>query len=292
MKRLVAAILVPLAVSALGCGPSVDVKSGAAEPIRVENGQFFAGPLPTGSAGPAITAIDSRNSIIPQAQTGKKLTGNAAKGAMAVAVRFDDIGNGYWLVPVGPPDPQTEGELTWTVLADFARDAQPGDHNLVFSASNAHGDFGPSKATSVVVRSLTPDGHVVVSLSWDSDADLDLHLVSPDGTELDPKHPNTLALDDAGAPQPGNGVLDRDSNADCRSDGYRQEDVAWQDAPRSGNYIARVDMFDACGAPSADFTFAIRVDGKLIFTRSGRLLAMDASGGGPGAGLFVTEFHF
>ncbi len=116
--------------------------------------------------------------------------------------------------------------------------------------------------------------------------------MSPGGNELDPKHPNTLALDDAGAPLPGNGVLDRDSNADCVLDGYREEDVVWQDPPKKGNYIARVDMFSACGAPSADFTLQIWVDKKQIFTRSGRLIALDASGGGPGAGLFVTEFHF
>lgn len=291
MKRLFAtcSVLVPLV---LGCGPSVDVASGAGEPIRLQNGQFFKGPLPTGKQGPEVTAIDSRNNIIPEGQTGKKITGNAAKGAMAVAVRFDDIGSGYWLVPVGPPDPQTQGELTWTVLADFARNARAGDHNLIFSASDSQGRFGPKKSTAVVVTPLRPDGHVVVSLTWDSEADLDLHIVAPRGNELDPKHPNTLGLDEAGAPLPGNGVLDRDSNAACRLDGYREEDVVWQDAPNPGNYIARVDMFDACGAASADFTLDIWIDNKRIFTRSGRLIALNASGGGAGAGLFVTEFHF
>jgi hypothetical protein len=120
-------------------------------------------------------------------------------------------------------------------------------------------------------------------------------LTSPSGKELDPKHPSTTAIADAGAdagfPLPGFGTLDRDSNAACVSDGYRAENVVWDDeagAPEAGLYVVRVDMFSACGAPSADFNFTLYVDGVATLHRVGRLLDINADGGGPG--LFVTEF--
>lgn len=282
------------ALLALGCGESLATPSGVDEPLHVENGQFFNGPLPTGTKGPKVTNVQSKNNLLPQGVAGKNLEGDAEKTAWSVALRFDDIGSGYWVVPIGPYDPYTESDLSWTALYDVSRTAPVGEHKLVLSASDHDGNWGPVRETTMLVKSLIPEGHVVVSLVWDTDVDLDLHIVAPTGKELDPKHPNTLAVDgglvDGGVP--GAGQLDRDSNANCVIDGYRQEDVVWHDQPVPGRYIARADMFSACGQAYADFTFTIRIDGKLIFTRSGRLMALEASGGGKGAGLFITDFTF
>jgi hypothetical protein len=133
-----------------------------------------------------------------------------------------------------------------------------------------------------------------VSLSWDSDADLDLRLVAPNGKELDPKHLTTATAIDGGADSipPGTGVLDRDSNAGCIIDGIRQEDVIFADRPTPGTYLVRVDMFDACQTPGANFVVEVYVRGALVLSRAGRLLDIDADGGGPGAGLFVAELKF
>ena len=79
-----------------------------------------------------------------------------------------------------------------------------------------------------------------------------------------------------------------DSNASCVQDGYRMENVVWSDAPEVGTYVVNVDMFSACGAPAATFSFSLYVDGQEIVHKVGRLLDIDADSGGPG--LFVTEF--
>jgi hypothetical protein len=289
MRRAV--LLLCLAITA-GCGESIPFRSGADQPIQVEGGQFFEGPLPTGTRGPAVTTVDSRNNLIVAGETGKKLTGLAEDGAYSIALRFSDIGSGYWVVPVGPPDPQTAGQLSWTAICDIARETPPGNHTLEFSAADSAGRFGAKNATPVLVQTLRPSGRVVVSLTWDTNADLDLHLVAPDGKELDPKHPNSSNLLDGGAAPPGNGLLDRDSNANCVIDGYREEDVVWQDAPAPGTYLARVDMFSACGAPIAHFVFSIWENDKEVLERNGEILAVDADGGGPGSGMFVSQFHF
>jgi hypothetical protein len=66
--------------------------------------------------------------------------------------------------------------------------------------------------------------------------------------------------------------------------------VVWSDNPEVGTYTVRVDMFSACSQPAATFVFSLYVDGTQVLRKTGRLLDIDADGGGPGSGLFVTEF--
>jgi hypothetical protein len=288
------------------CG-GTSAPSGAGEPIRVHGGQFFEGALPTGSAGPAITTLNSQNNAVPQGEEEKKLGGDAKKGAYSVAVRFEDLGTGYWVVPVGPEDPQTDGDLTWDTSSDFARDIQLGKHTLGFVAADQDGNWGPIFELPIVITPSVPDGKVVLSLTWDADVDLDLHLIAPDGKELDPKHVTTSADPDAGLdPTSGGagvGILDRDSNGACSIDGRRQEDIVFATAPAPGHYLVRVDMFSACGLPSVSFTVNEYVPGDAVVDGGtppmalrrkfpGRLLDVDADGGGPGSGLFVAELVY
>jgi hypothetical protein len=287
----------PLLALALlaGCDDAgVPFTRGAREPVQVEGGQFHAGDLPADTGGPKVTTLNSQANLLFAGQAGKKITGDAEKGATAIAVRLHDVGAGYWTVPVGTPDPQTMGDLTWEADCDFAWDLKPGMYYLDFAAVNEAGAFGPVNNLPLLVQSAVPEGKVVISLQWDSAADLDLHLVTPSGNELDPKHPVTEPPDGGAGdmPPPNVGVLDRDSNASCTQDGFREEDVVFAGAPSPGTYLVRVDMFSACGAPAADFVLTVRVDGAVTQTVKGRLLDIDADGGGPGSGLFVANLSF
>lgn len=267
------------------------------EPLAVQGGQFFSGPLPTGT-GPSVHTITVPNGsthFLAGAQN-QTLMGDADKGATAVLVRFADLGSGYWSVPVVMPDiMMSNGALTWTTICDFSQSIPAGPQSLVFNAIDANGNAGPvpgvNQMETLTFLSPVPTGDVVISLVWDSNADLDLHLVAPNGAELDPQHPNTAITFDGGLP-PGTAVLDRDSNANCVEDGYREEDAVFADAPAPGIYVLRVDMFSACGAPAANFAVTVRVHGAVIKTFNGILLAADADGGGPGSGLFVTQLSF
>jgi len=51
-------------------------------------------------------------------------------------------------------------------------------------------------------------------------------------------------------------------------------------------------LFAACGAAAANFVVAVRVDGAVTLVKKGRLLDVDADGGGSGAGLFVGDVSF
>jgi hypothetical protein len=50
-------------------------------------------------------------------------------------------------------------------------------------------------------------------------------------------------------------------------------------------------MFDACNQSYANFKVTLYVQGVEQFKRVGRLLSMDADGGGPGSGLFVADIQ-
>jgi hypothetical protein len=281
-----------LAGGTLGCGPDGIVPStGALEPIQVNGGQFFDGPLPVGTAGPKVQTISAPSTVLVSGQSGWNVSGDVDIGAYSVALAFTELGTGYWIVPVGEPDVQVSGALVWSAGCSFAWSIPTGSHDLAFSAIDGTGQAGPANPLTLNFQSPVPAGAVVVSLTWDSNADLDLHLVAPDGAELDPQHPNTYAGSDGKLP-PGTAVLDRDSNGGCVEDGYREEDAVFADAPAPGTYTVRVDMASACGAPSADFLVTVRVHGEVKQTIKGLLLAQDADGGGPGSGLFVTQLSF
>jgi hypothetical protein len=299
MTRCLGLALCAVSIAAIGCGTSASATSGANEPIRVTNGQFFEGEFPAPSGGPDIDFPNAvRTSTVTAGFVGKKIGGLTPVSSLSVALALKGLGHGYWVVPVGSPDPLSD-ELGWSATLNFSSTVPAGAQLLSVAAADRAGNFGNPREQPLNILSLRPTGHVVASLTWGNDSDLDLHIVAPSGKELDPKHPNTGELIDAGAdagqPEPGSGTLDRDSNGGCVIDSYRNENVVWDgDAgpPEPGTYLVRVDMFSACGQPSSVFVFDLYIDGvaEPDQHKVGRLLATDADGGGPGSGLFVTEF--
>jgi hypothetical protein len=266
-----------LAALSAGCKVGYVPGAGAGEPFIVEGGQFFPGPLPTSDAGPTVASLASMDNLAFPGQAGKQLSGDVTSGSTSVLMRFADLGTGYWSVPVASPDPQMIGDITWSATLDFAWTLPPGNHDMLFTAMDSNGSAGPPFTNTYTIKSPIPTGKVVVSLNWDSNADLDLHIATPEGIDLSPKHLTTSI--DGGPPD---GVIDRDSNANCVQDGFRQEDAIWAGKPLIGVYLVSVDMFSSCGAPSADFVVTVRVDDAVTQTFKGRLLYTDADGGGPG----------
>ncbi|HEY3255374.1 MAG TPA: hypothetical protein VGJ91_15555, partial [Polyangiaceae bacterium] len=176
MKRALSCVAASLlACGLVGCGDSERASSGANEPLTVSNGQFFEGGYPPDQGGPAITSTSGfRTTIIPAGTVAKSIGGNAAEGALSVAVALEGLGSGYWVAPVGSPDQETKGELSWKVICNFAHDLPPGPHRLLFAAANRDGQFGAQRFLDVTSLPFMPQGHVVASLTWGNDADVDL----------------------------------------------------------------------------------------------------------------------
>lgn len=315
MRRAIALALLALA----GCSGEPALV-GANEPIRVRGGVFKTGDLPgapplDGGAPekPNVTVVESVNNVIRPGQSGKTLSGRVTDDATAVAVRFPDLGTGYWLVVADAPDPAAPGELTWQMTFDVAYDVPPGLRSLRFAAVNEAGVAGTQTDLPVCVSAAIPDNlnacdpsiappAAVLSLSWDTDVDLDLVVVTPTGQVVDSKHPTTAAPSDAGvSPDPKkDGVIDRDSDANCVPDHVKRESLVWQAPPAAGTWLAYANLYSACGQQAVRFTLTLNVaesngdEGSRLVEKqrlSGELLAVDANGG-QALGLYVTSFSF
>jgi hypothetical protein len=308
---------------AMSCtGKQVSTNTGLGEPVRVETGQFVPGSLPgapqlaadaSADAGvdPRVTDVNVANTAVEPGELGLALSGHATVEAQTIGVRFADLGSGYWVVPVGAPDPTDDGLLTWQLSADFGRNLPPGFHDLVFAAIGADGSSGTQSDLPVCIDTPVPDNlnicvpkrappAAVLSLSWDSPVDLDLIVEDPAGVVVGGKIAATEPPDAGAAVDEGNGVLDRDSNRDCVIDDIDREDIVWQSSPATGEYQVWVDLFSACGLPAASFSVSLwlaeaQPDGTQRLVQqtpplATGVLTADQATGGSGRGLFVGDF--
>ncbi len=303
---------------------------GVGDDFSVRGAQFFEGELPGvaaagasgsgGSAGaagsgvelPKVTALDLKSLIVYPGQGGKKLSGRVSPDAVAVALRFDDLGTGYWLLPAGTPDTSSNDELTWEAVTDLGPKVKPGMHSLSAVALGPDGVAGTQLTQQLCVADRVPDGlhacdpslpvpEVVFSLRWDTNVDLDLIVVTPDKHVIDAKHPLTVPVDATGRIPAEAGVLDRDSNAGCAIDGVRYENLVFSNAqPKSGVWGLYVDLFDACKQPAVHFevgVYSATTDAsgerhlEPLHVQEGVLIANQASGG-DGHGWFMFEVKF
>jgi hypothetical protein len=230
---------------------------------------------------------------------------------VAVAVRFADMGTGYWVVPVAEAEPQFPGENNFRISANFDANDPGGLHPFRFVGLDASGRAGPQSEMDLCIAPRIPDNlhscvpstpppAAIISLQWDTNFDVDLHVFSPTGVDINPKsHPLGEALEAGAVPDPKAPHIDRDSLGSCVPDGLRQEDLVFQDPPPSGAYDIYADPFAACGQASVRFQLTIyKVAGTCpgcslqpAVTQRGELLAsqvtVDSS-----IGLFITEIRF
>lgn len=295
------------------------------EPIRISDAQFREGALPGSPpltseqirAGetpkePLVSGITLQNLLIPPREPARTISGLTSKGSVAVGVRFEDLGTGYWLLPTRAVDTESNG-LEWRFRAAFAGGLPPGTHRLLFAAVDAEGRSGTQTPLTLCLAPEIPDNGsscdpsqtppaLVVSLSWDAPVDLDLRVVTPSGKVVDSKHPSTAERDSKGKldlSAPGVGVIDFDSFGGCVPDGRGRESLVFQSAPAPGTYLVYANLFDSCGQTSAAFDVSVNraVPGddpdtlrlEETLHQSGQLQAIHENGGGA-LGLYVTAF--
>jgi hypothetical protein len=306
----------------VGC-TGVSADRGLTEPMRVARATFEAGDLPgepppapdappdAPKVDPRVTLIESVNNVLAPGEAEKSLSGRASESAVAVGIRFGDLGTGYWVVPAGGLEPSVPGERTWSLKLEVDEEAPAGLHTLRLAAIDDAGKAGTQAELPVCVTSKVPDNlnacdptieppAAVLSLAWDSAADLDLGVVTPSGKLVDPKHPTT-AEGEPPAPDPQkDGVFDRDAGAACAGDLGRREDLVWQGEPAPGTYLVHVNMFEPCAQAAARFVVTLHRreahdDGTFALVEaqrvSGEVLGSQANGGAA-PGLYVMAVSF
>lgn len=323
--RIARAWLVASALPLAACGGE-PVTRGLTEPISVESAQFVEGDLPGITAlsdeqitagdkpvPPNVTSYDLSNQLILPGEPAKSLRGRTSTDALAVGVRIEGEGSGYWLVPTRVADPQNQGELGWDLRAAFNPNLTPGLKRLLLTAIGDGEQSGTQTGVKICIGNPIPDNNnvcdnkrpppeFVVSLAWDAAVDLDLRVVTPEGKIVDSKHPTTALADEDGnvdTSADGLGHIDRDSNADCRFDGLQRESLVFDVLPTSGNYLVYANLYDGCGEETVNFdvTYHVQTPGAEPDTyavaqtlrQAGSLQAVHANGG-RGLGMYATNF--
>ncbi|MCH7639118.1 MAG: hypothetical protein IH855_06605 [Bacteroidetes bacterium] len=126
--------------------------------------------------------------------------------------------------------------------------------------------------TTVVDGVEVGTGDVRVTLTWNTSADIDLHVTDPMGEEV--YFGNRQAT--------SGGELDVDANGGCSND-PTVENIFWPtgQAPY-GFYQVRVDYFGACGAGATNYEVTVSVDGRVVDSQSGVLSSSADSATLPG----------
>jgi hypothetical protein len=150
---------------------------------------------------------------------------------------------------------------------------------LYFAVADASGKQGPLATQSVEAVDVGT-GNVQVSVSWDVDSDVDLHVVDPAGEEI---YYGNLSSSSGGQ-------LDLDSNPNCEIDGVRNENVTWQDAAPPGTYTVRVDLYAGCDVSPTNYVVTVQVAGQPTRTFTGSLTGAGDEGG-EGSGVEVATFE-
>lgn len=127
------------------------------------------------------------------------------------------------------------------------------NYEVHYALTDSTGNFGNSAVTFVRLI-LALDGEVQATVSWDSSADVDLHVTDPALEEVFFGNPTSAS----------GGLLDIDSNANCNGAGDMLENIVWPGTAPAGTYSVRVSLFADCGTASVGTNFSglVRVRGS------------------------------
>lgn len=318
-----------LALLAAGAGACSDASSDPAldAMFRLSGTgvQYVPGTLGTEAAAdmPMMQAINLATNIVYPGAIDRTLTGSAI-GSTSVLIGLDgDIG--HWIAPTGLPDSEFEGAFDFSTRYSLSPQLplDPPDRMIVFRAVDAQGQIGPPLSQPIKVKVLANplgislDGQpLVITLQWDSPADLDLKVRIPNPTDpmgmpVDIWTKHRVALPVLGNSDPPYtddqvkdvGTLDFDTNANCviggiQQDNLYQEDVVFtQAAPSpkaapSGTYEVRVDATSLCGQVTARWhAYAVTNSGAVLGETYGQATDIDTQGShGPATGTLAFSF--
>ena len=253
-----------------------DLVSSAA--VGGSQGVLKQGFVPSTGTGPTVMTSGNRT-VVNGGTTAVEVTADSLFSSIFVSLAgtsqglstSSDTGLGaYYEVTL--PSPQ----MTASVLLALPQELRNSEFELFFAVANDSDAIGPfTRMDFDVVQVGT--GDVQVTLSWDADSDVDLHVVDPNGDEVY----------FANRQVPSGGELDLDSNAACSIDGVRNENITWPEgsAPQ-GTYTVRVDYWSACDVAATNYTVLVNNGGDVeIFT--GRF----TGAGDSGSGTEITTFE-
>ena len=219
-----------------GTLPSITTIITAVSTLGGVDWTLVPGPPPGATGGPDLTAFGN-NSGIPGGSAQIVLT---PSGPMDTYILWLPGFDGFFQVSAAGP---ISAILT---ISQTALDTLTGNRFFVRYQAGLAGVFGVAIPREILLIDVGT-GELQISLSFDKDSDIDLHVIEPGGEEI--YYGNPVAVSGA--------ELDLDSNAACFIDRRNNENIVWQTAP-SGEYIINVDNWSSCGEEPISFIVTVQ----------------------------------
>ena len=224
------------------------------------------GAPPAPGTGPAST-VTGPMTVINGGTLQVTLDGSSSFGSATLALAG---AQGYYVVTL--PDDVASVDLLLTLAQELGRT------NLDFQVAAGDGDAVGAYGDVQTAVAAVGTGDLQISVSWDVDSDVDLHVIDPDGDEVFFADKRVLS----------GGTLDLDSNSACVLDHVRNENITWAQAV-PGLYTVLVEYSDSCGMAATNYVVTLQRKGQDPETFTGQLTG-DGDGGGAGNGVEVTTF--
>lgn len=263
--------------------------------MRVRGAAYEEGAIESG-AGPDVIVAQLSNNLVRPGQRAKPLSGTLDTTATSVLVGLEgDVG--YWILPAGLPSVTEPDYPTFETVLDFSDDVPEGTQAILLAAVDEEGSIGEAHRIEFEVLATPPmEAALAVTLTWEDDADLDLHVVDPNGIEIWKGNINSYVAplpgqSPTGTPDEG-GVLDFDAGADCVADGRRTETISWKTAAPRGRYRVYVDTTSLCDEPISYWSVEATAGDETIASASGvSTFELEQLPHGSGSGMLALEFE-
>ena len=215
------------------------------------------GDAPSAAGGPAAT-VTGVAVMINGGSSQQNVT--AGSGFTRVIVAVEGLTNHYELTL--PASVAGQGILIGTNPNAYAG-------NMVFTYAVEDGQGVGAYARQQVRFLQVGTGDIQISVSWSDTADVDLHVIDPNGEEIYYSHPDAVS----------GGTLDLDGNAACHMNLLEDQSLAWVSNENvvwptgraiTGTYRVILDYWSDCGVAKTDWVVTVARVGAQpqIFTGS------------------------
>ena len=252
-------------------------------PITVRGGIFVDASLPQptpGWAAAAPTLTSGSSYVVTGGSAAMDVDFSAYAGMNDIVGLIVGLeGNaGYFQVPLSGSTGQEALSVFLRAYASY--ESPPPLLPIRVAMRDVFGRISPYGA---VLYTVVPvgSGDIQVSVSWDTETDVDLHVIDPYGCEIYYGKKTGCA---------SGGELDLDSNAGCGIDHVNNENIYWPPGQAPvGTYTVGVDFWSDCDNQPANYVVTINACGK-VETYEGHFNAGTSDGGGIGFTHLITTF--
>ena len=241
--------IVPMAQTAVG-----DILSGVTVNGLPATIELRTGGAPAGDAAGAALTYTGGGTVAQGSTTQGTLSAADAFDAMVVSLEGVD---GFYEIDLDSEETMVD------LFVSVAAEAPGGMINAMFQGRRP-GDTSFGEAVVVPLEVLeVGNGELQVNLTWNTDADLDIHVFEPSGNEI--FWNNTVSST--------GGQLDLDANVGCGN--VSVENIFWDQIPPVGTYTVAIENFQACSQIESSFIITVTVPGQAPMLFTGALSEAD-----------------